>query len=213
MAARNPNAWLARELPAEEIRDVRPGNRMVSYPYTKLIDLEHRGGPGRCRCCSARARPRSATASQRERRVYLRGATEMHHVVHLSEREKLYHHPGMRLAGQRVLERTDTAPDDFACVDVYSCFPFAVQAGAEALGMSEDAELSVTGGLTFGGGPLANYVVQVHRAQRGAAARAARQPRRSGVHRRDLREVRLRGVLQPTPGTVRRPPSKTSPPR
>ena len=37
VAAKNPYAWIQREVPADEIRNPGPGNRMVNYPYTKLM--------------------------------------------------------------------------------------------------------------------------------------------------------------------------------
>jgi len=49
--------------------------------------------------------------------------------------------------------------DDIAHIDLYSCFPSAVQVGAESLGLGEDRQLTQTGGLTFAGGPLNNYVM------------------------------------------------------
>jgi acetyl-CoA C-acetyltransferase len=51
--------------------------------------------------------------------------------------------------------------DDMHLVDVYSCFPSAVQIAARELGLPiGDAErpLTMTGGLTFAGGPWNNYV-------------------------------------------------------
>ena len=49
--------------------------------------------------------------------------------------------------------------DDIDHADLYSCFPSAVQVAAAELGLGEDRPLTVTGGLTFGGGPLNNYVM------------------------------------------------------
>jgi acetyl-CoA C-acetyltransferase len=43
-------------------------------------------------------------------------------------------------------------------VDLYSCFPSAVQVAAAELGLGLDRPLTVTGGLTFAGGPWNNYV-------------------------------------------------------
>jgi acetyl-CoA C-acetyltransferase len=51
--------------------------------------------------------------------------------------------------------------DDIAHIDLYSCFPCAVQIAANELGLSiDDADrpLTVTGGLAFAGGPGNNYV-------------------------------------------------------
>ena len=46
-------------------------------------------------------------------------------------------------------------------IDLYSCFPSAVQVAAAELGLpagDADRPLTVTGGLTFAGGPWNNYV-------------------------------------------------------
>ena len=45
-------------------------------------------------------------------------------------------------------------------VDLYSCFPLAVQTYASALGLALSRDLSVTGGMPFAGGPYNNYVLQ-----------------------------------------------------
>jgi len=52
--------------------------------------------------------------------------------------------------------------DDIDYVDLYSCFPSAVQIAAAELGLGIDdpgRPLTVTGGLTFAGGPWSNYVM------------------------------------------------------
>jgi acetyl-CoA C-acetyltransferase len=48
---------------------------------------------------------------------------------------------------------------DLDYIDVYSCFPVAVQVAVAELGLDASKPLTVTGGLTFGGGPLNNYVM------------------------------------------------------
>ena len=159
VAANNPNAWIQRHVPADEIRVPSPGNRLVSYPYTKLMTANIAvDQAGALIVCSEEAARRHGVPA--DRRVYLRAATEMNHVVTLSERQALDRHEGMTLAGQRVLELAEIEPDALTHVDLYSCFPFAVQAGAAATGLDEDRPLTVTGGLTFSGGPFANYVIQ-----------------------------------------------------
>jgi acetyl-CoA C-acetyltransferase len=59
------------------------------------------------------------------------------------------------------LELAGVGVDDLDFVDVYSCFPSAVQIAAREIGLPiGDARrpLTVTGGLTFAGGPWNNYV-------------------------------------------------------
>src|SRR4051795_6429882 len=37
VAAQNPNAWMQRALPPDEITTPSPGNRLIAWPYTKLM--------------------------------------------------------------------------------------------------------------------------------------------------------------------------------
>ena len=76
----------------------------------------------------------------------------------MSNRDNLYSSPAIRIAGARCLELAEVEVDDLDHVDLYSCFPSAVQVAAAELGLGKDRPLTVTGGLTFGGGPLNNYV-------------------------------------------------------
>ncbi|HAO55960.1 MAG TPA: hypothetical protein DCR03_10140, partial [Gammaproteobacteria bacterium] len=76
-----------------------------------------------------------------------------------SVRDNFYTSPGIRLVAKKLLELSDTQVDQLDTVDLYSCFPSAVQIAAQEYGLKEDRPLTVTGGLTFGGGPLNNYVM------------------------------------------------------
>jgi acetyl-CoA C-acetyltransferase len=91
--------------------------------------------------------------------VYPWVGTDAHDTYTVSERGNLYSSPAVRIAGQRALELAGLRVDDLDFVDVYSCFPVAVQVAAAELGLPLDREPTVTGGLTFGGGPLNNYVM------------------------------------------------------
>ena len=63
-------------------------------------------------------------------------------------------------------------------IDIYSCFPCAVEAACEALGLPEDGSqpLTVTGGLPYFGGPGNNYsthaLVEMAHRLRGSDQRA-----------------------------------------
>ena len=85
--------------------------------------------------------------------------------------------------------------DDIDIVDLYSCFPSAVQLGAQSLGLSLDRQLTRTGGLSFAGGPWNNYVMHAIATMvgelRGQPGRA-----RSGVGQRRLHdEAHVRRLL------------------
>ena len=131
----------------------------------------------------------------------------MSHELYLSERQALHHHPGMEIAGSRALELADPTPDALDLIDLYSCFPSAVQIAAETLGISSDdpRPLTVTGGLPYHGGPGSNYcthaiacLVERLRAKSGSTGLATGphlhyEFRVDGVHRNPLR-VKLPGA-------------------
>ena len=73
--------------------------------------------------------------------------------------EILYSSPAIRFAGNRCLEMAGLDSHDLDMVDVYSCFPVAVQIASRELRLDTSKPLTVTGGLTWSGGPLNNYVM------------------------------------------------------
>ena len=93
---------------------------------------------------------------------------------------ELHRSPAIRLAGTAALEQAGLGIDDIAWVDLYSCFPVVVQMAAAELGLAvddPDRPLTLTGGLTFGGGPGNNYtshgIARAVDALRGAPGSAA----------------------------------------
>ena len=67
--------------------------------------------------------------------------------------------PAIAAAAQATFEGAGIGIDDVAHIDIYSCFPAAVCASAESLGLPlDDARgLTCTGGMSFFGGPGNNY--------------------------------------------------------
>ena len=157
VAVRNQYAWRRTELTAAEIRDATDANRMVGFPYTKAMnsnwDLSQAAA---VIMCSAKTAGDLEVA--RDRWVFPWAGTDGYDTPAVTERENLHSSPAIRVAGARCMKLADAGPDDIAHVDLYSCFPSAVQIGASELGLSLDRQLTVTGGLTFAGGPLNNYV-------------------------------------------------------
>lgn len=160
IAATNPNAWVQREYTAAEIATPSADNRMISTPYTKLLNSNNMVDQSAVLLmCSV------ATATKlgipQEHWVFPQSGTESHDTYAIAERGALDESPAIRIAGARALELAGIGLDDVAHVDVYSCFPSAVQVAANELGLTLDdpgRPLTVTGGLTFGGGPWNNYV-------------------------------------------------------
>ncbi|MDE0440833.1 MAG: acetyl-CoA acetyltransferase [Gammaproteobacteria bacterium] len=158
VAAGNPHAWIREPLSAEEIRTPSDFNRPVSFPYPKLMNSNSNVDQAAALIlCSTDVARRLGVPE--DKWVYPWAATAAHDTYAVSNRDNLHSSPGIRIAGGRALELVDLDVDDIAHVDLYSCFPSAVQVAAAELGLGEDRPLTVTGGLTFGGGPLNNYVM------------------------------------------------------
>ena len=94
-----------------------------------------------------------------ERWIYPLAATEAWDHLCVSERDNLYSSPAIRLAASSLFEQTGLGIEDLEFVDLYSCFPSAVQIAAREIGLGLERPLTVTGGLTFAGGPWNNYVM------------------------------------------------------
>src|SRR3546814_16863152 len=58
----------------------------------------------------------------------------------------------------RTLELNGMTVEDFDAVELYSCFPCVPKMARRILGWPWDRPATVFGGLTFGGGPIANYM-------------------------------------------------------
>src|SRR6201996_886682 len=161
VAVSNPNAWIRKAVTAEEIWQPGPQNRMISWPYTKLMNSNNMVDQGAALILT------SIEQAQRlqiraDHWVYPHAGTDAHDTPAIAERDELHRSTAIRIAGARVLELAGLGIDAVDYVDLYSCFPSAVQVAAAELGLSLDdpaRPLTVTGGLTFAGGPWSNYVM------------------------------------------------------
>jgi acetyl-CoA C-acetyltransferase len=158
VAATNPNAWNKKQYTAEEIRTVSDTNRMIGFPYPKLMNSNNDVDMSAALIlCSAEKA--TALGVPRDRWIFPQSGSDAHEHAFISHRNHFYDTPAIELAGRRVLELAGLSINDIDLVDLYSCFPSAVQLGAKSLGLDINGQLTRTGGLQFGGGPWNNYVM------------------------------------------------------
>ncbi len=157
VAVANPYAWVRTPMTAEEIRDPSPDNRMIGFPYTKAMNSNwYLDQAAAVLLCSVRAARAAGIA--RDRWVFAHAGVQANDTQFVSNRRDLHSSPAIGIAGRRLLDLTGIDIDDVTHLDLYSCFPSAVQVAARELGLAEDRQLTLTGGLTFAGGPYSNYV-------------------------------------------------------
>jgi len=159
VASNNPFAWDRRLRTEEEIRVPGKNNRPLALPYNKLHVSQWNVDQSAALILCSTSTARSIGIAE-DRWVFLQGIAESNYMVPVSERSILHRSPGFEIAGREVFGRARVSPDDIAHVDLYSCFPIAVRTQATELGLTGERQLTVTGGMTFGGGPLNNYTLQ-----------------------------------------------------
>lgn len=160
VAASNRYAWFAEPRSAEQITTVSADNRMICFPYPKLmnavIDVDLAAA-----VILAGEDEASRLGIARDRMVYIHaGADATEHGYFVSERENYFSSPAMKRAMASALRLAGVAVDAIGYFDFYSCFPIAVGLALDALGLKPDDPrgVTVTGGLPYAGGPGNNYV-------------------------------------------------------
>jgi acetyl-CoA C-acetyltransferase len=158
VARDNPYAWVRSSPTAEQIATAGPSNRMIGFPYSKMMnsnnDVDQAATVVMCSAGKA-----EALGIPRDKWVFIHSGTDCHEHLFVSHRNTFAETPAIRIGGRRALELAGIGIDDVSLVDLYSCFPSAVQLGAASLGLSLDRQLTRTGGLSFAGGPWNNYVM------------------------------------------------------
>jgi acetyl-CoA C-acetyltransferase len=156
VAASHPHAWTRREYSPAELATPSAENRRVTFPYLKLLNsnigVDQAAALILCSVQTARA-----LGVARDRWVFVHAGAQAADEWFVSHRRDLHRSPAIAACGRAVFSHAGRGPDDLGPVDLYSCFPAAVQIGAAELGLSLERELTCTGGLTFFGGPGNNY--------------------------------------------------------
>lgn len=160
VAAANPDAWFPLERSAEDLVAVSDKNRMVGFPYPKLLNAIMEVDQSAAVIITSEKKAREMGVAA-DKWVYLHGCADAADLWFPLDRQDFHSSPAMRLTGRRALEMADVALSDIAFIDLYSCFPVAVEVGAEELGLALDDPrgLTVTGGLPYAGGPGNNYAM------------------------------------------------------
>ena len=159
VAADNPLADRQQGFSAEDIARVSPANPYIGFPYTKLMNANAFIDQSAAVILTSVAKARELGIAE-DRWVYLHGCADAYDHWYLSDRKNFYSSPAMSIVARESLEMADTTMDQIDHLDLYSCFPSAIEIACDEMGIDEKDPrgLTVTGGLPYFGGPGNNYV-------------------------------------------------------
>ncbi|MBS3960874.1 MAG: acetyl-CoA acetyltransferase [Sandarakinorhabdus sp.] len=158
VAAGNPYAQLPIARTAEELITPVDDNRYIGYPYTKYLNSNmFVDQAAAVLLMSTQAADRLGVPAAK--RVHLHGSADTHDRILMSERVNYHSSPAIREGAAHALAQAGIAAHDIAHMDLYSCFPSAVEIAADEIGIAHDDPrgLTLTGGLPYFGGPGNNY--------------------------------------------------------
>ncbi len=130
---------------------------MIGHPYPKLMNSNNAVEQSAALLLTSVGRALDLGIPT-DRWVFPWAGTDASDTWYVANRVSLHRSPAIGIAGKKALSLAGVGVDDLAHIDVYSCFPSAVQVAATELGLGLDRQLTVTGGLSFAGGPWNDYV-------------------------------------------------------
>lgn len=159
VAAANPLADRRAGYSAEQIATVSDDNPYIGFPYTKLMNSNAFIDQAAALVLTSVAKAR-ALGIPESKWVYLHGCADAYDHWYLSDRINFHSSPAMRIVAAETFEMAGMSLGDIRHIDLYSCFPSAVEIACQEMGIPTDDPrgLTVTGGLPYFGGPGNNYV-------------------------------------------------------
>ena len=158
VAQQNPLA--AFPLPRSAADIATPGlkNRPLAYPYNKWHASQWTVDQAAALLFCSADRAQAAGVAP-DRWIFPHVGLHVSEAVTLTARRDMYAWPAMRALGRAAAEHLGLPLADIAIAEVYSCFPAAVRVQQRELGLDPDGTPTVTGGMSFAGGPFNNFVL------------------------------------------------------
>jgi len=157
VAAGSEGAWLRKPVSAAEVTTPTDNNRPIAFPYTKLqvANSSVNQGAGFIVTSLAEASRRGIPDN---RLVYVGYGAAAHESGNFLARDRYDSSPSLATSIERTMQLNAVAAENLAHVELYSCFPCVPKMARRVLDWPLDKPATVFGGLTFGGGPIGNYM-------------------------------------------------------
>ena len=157
VAEGSEGAWLRKSKTSAEIIEPTADNRPIAFPFTKLMVANASVNQGAAVIVTSLGAARAAGVPD-ERLIHIGAGAAAHEAHDAMARAGWTTPPGMQVAIAETLSRNGLKAADIDHVELYSCFPCVPKMARRELGWPAERPATVHGGLTFGGGPVANYM-------------------------------------------------------
>jgi acetyl-CoA C-acetyltransferase len=157
VAAENPNAWIQTALSADQITSPDAGNRPITFPYQKRMVANSSVNQGAAFIVTSLARAHAAGIAE-DRIIYVGMGAAAHTPHNLLKRDQYASSAAIDVTLEQVLQRNGLTTADLTDVELYSCFPCIPKMARRVIDWPVDRPITAFGGLTFGGGPVGNYM-------------------------------------------------------
>jgi acetyl-CoA C-acetyltransferase len=157
VASDNPNSWLKKHFSSDDITTPTPENRLIAWPYTKLMVANPTVNMGGAVLMTSLAKAREAGVPE-EKLVYPLGGASAEEPRDYLVRDQFYESHPQNAVLKAVMELAGGDGKKFDAIELYSCFPCVPKMARRTLGLGSDVQPTVTGGLTFFGAPLNTYM-------------------------------------------------------
>jgi acetyl-CoA C-acetyltransferase len=157
VAADNPLAWSTHAKDSASIVTPSATNRLIAWPYTKSMVANPNVNQGAAVLICSLDRARRAGIAE-DRLIYLHAGAAASEPEDYLRRDVYYHSTAQDAVLQGVLREIGNEAAAVAHLELYSCFPCVPKMALRSLGLRADTPATVTGGLSFFGGPLNNYM-------------------------------------------------------
>src|SRR5437868_309262 len=181
VASQNPNGWLKRRFTSDEITTPTADNRLIAWPYTKLMVANPTVNMGAAVLITSLAKARDAGIAE-DRLVHVWGGASAEEPRDYLIRDQFFESHPQNAVLKAVMDLVGGDGRAFDAIELYSCFPCVPKMARRTLGLGPDVQPTVTGGLTFFGAPLNTYMTH-------AACRLVRNLRGGAGLRSEERRV------------------------
>lgn len=157
VAAANENAWIRKAVTPQDVITASESNRPIAFPYNKLMvaNSSVNQGAGFIVTSVAEARRRGIAE---DRWIYVGNGAAAHETNSPMQRDRYDRSASMQVSIRTALALNAVSPKDLDCVELYSCFPCIPKLARRVIDWPVEKPATVFGGLTFGGGPIGNYM-------------------------------------------------------